>query len=261
MTRLSSRAHRSGALGAVLFLDLDRFKNVNDSLGHGAGDELLVLAVRRLEAQLRATDLLSRHGGDEFVAILEDLAHPEDAGRVAEKLIAALSESPFALSCAPEIFLGASVGISLFPTDGETATQLIQYADTALYDAKAQGRGTFRYFDQALTAAAEKRLGMEARLRRALDRGEFVLYYQPLVDLSTGRIHGVEALVRWLQPEYGLVPPTSSFPWPRKPVSSSRSACGSCTKPAPRRSDGTPWVSAPSPCRSTCRRASSNARR
>ena len=207
-----TRGQRSAATGAVLFLDLDRFKNVNDSFGHAAGDELLTLAVRRLQAQLRATDLLSRHGGDEFVAVLEDLAHPEDAGRVAEKLIAALSETPFALSCAPEIFLGASVGISLFPTDGETAAQLIQYADAALYDAKAHGRGTFRYFDHALTSAAEKRLGMEARLRRALDRGEFLLHYQPLVDLATGRIHGVEALVRWLQPEYGLVPPDQFIP-------------------------------------------------
>jgi len=212
LERSVSRARRTGAMGAVLFIDLDRFKTVNDSLGHAAGDALLVLAVRRLRERLRASDLLSRHGGDEFVVVLEDIAEAEDAGRIAEKLIAALSEEPFELGDAPEVCLGASIGISLFPSDAACAAELIQYADTALYEAKAQGRGSYRYFDKALTKAAESRLDMEARLRRALERQEFILHYQPLVDLATGRIEGVEALVRWLHPELGLISPDRFIP-------------------------------------------------
>ncbi len=212
LDRSVARTKRTGGMGAVLFVDLDRFKYVNDSLGHAAGDELLVLAVRRLRERLRAADLLSRHGGDEFVVVLEDIAQVEDAGRIAEKLISALSEEPFELTGAPEIYLGASIGISLFPLDATSAAQLIQFADTALYEAKAQGRGCCRYFDKALTKAAETRLDMEARVRRALERQEFILHYQPLVDLATGRIEGVEALVRWLHPEIGLISPDSFIP-------------------------------------------------
>jgi diguanylate cyclase (GGDEF)-like protein/PAS domain S-box-containing protein len=206
-----SRVRRAGGCGALLFLDLDRFKHVNDSLGHPAGDELLRLVAQRLRQRLRDTDTLARFGGDEFVVLLDQVAEPEDAARVAQSLIDQL-DTPFILSGTREVFIGTTIGISLFPADGELAEQLIQHADAALYEAKANGKGTYRFFTADLTRTAIDRLEMESRLRRGLERDEFLLHYQPLVTIAGGRIVGVEALVRWQDPVHGLVPPVKFIP-------------------------------------------------
>ena len=205
------RTRRNAGIGAVLFVDLDRFKNVNDSLGHPAGDELLIAVARRLRARLRDTDTLARLGGDEFVVILEEVATAEKAAGIAQELINRVSES-FQLSGDNEVYIGASIGISMFPSDGEHAAELIQHADTALYEAKEAGKRTYRFYRAELTEAANARLDLEARLRRGLDRGELVLHYQPLVALDGERVVGVEALLRWNDPERGLIPPGHFIP-------------------------------------------------
>jgi diguanylate cyclase (GGDEF)-like protein/PAS domain S-box-containing protein len=221
------RADRQGQRVAVLFLDLDRFKNVNDSLGHPAGDELLEALARRLSERLREDDTLGRLGGDEFLILLENLEHPEDAAGVAQTLLQLL-EDPFILSnsragaanplledAAPrghEVYVGASIGISLYPDDGDSVTELVKHADVALYQAKEQGRNTYRFYTPTLTAAADERLAMEARLHRALANGEFVLHYQPQFETQGGLLIGCEALVRWCSPEEGMIPPDRFIP-------------------------------------------------
>lgn len=201
-----ARARHSGKRGAALFIDLDRFKNVNESLGHPAGDELLVLVARRLRAHVSDAELLARLGGDEFVLLLDEVPDPETAASMAETLIAQFEE-PFELSGGRQVYVGASIGISIFPDDGEDPNALIQHADAALHQAKESGRGTYRFYSEALTRAADERLDMEAQMRRAIERSEFVLHYQPLVSLVDGRIGGVEALLRWQHPTKGLVLP------------------------------------------------------
>ncbi len=206
------RLKRHRGLGAVLFMDLDRFKVVNDSLGHPAGDELLKAVADRLRRRLRDSDTLARLGGDEFVAVLEDLTSAEQAGAVAQSLIERLSE-PFHIAGGREVYVGLSVGVSLFPLDGQNAQSLIQEADTALYAAKEGGRGTYRFYRAELTEAANTRLATEARLRRALEHGHMVLHYQPLVAIADGRVIGVEALVRWQEPAGELIPPDRFIPF------------------------------------------------
>ena len=196
---------------AVLFIDLDRFKDVNDSFGHPVGDELLVMIAARLRARVRGEDTLARVGGDEFLMVMESISAPEEAAFVARALIRLL-EDPFLLSGGQEVYVGMSVGISCFPQDGETTTELIQHADAALYSAKADGRSTYRFFTAELSQAAQQRVELETRMRRALDRGEFELHYQPQIDLRNGRIVGCEALLRWRDPERGLIPPTEFIP-------------------------------------------------
>lgn len=208
-----AHAKRNDHTGAVLFIDLDRFKDVNDSLGHAAGDELLKLVTRRIRASLRATDTLGRLGGDEFVIVLGELSCPEDAGQVAKKLIDELSDQSFMLAGGQEVMLGASIGVAIFPADGEIPDEVIQHADAALYEAKSHGRATYRFYSTALTEAASARLEMEVRFRQALENDEFVLHYQPLMSGSDGQIRGVEALVRWRRPEIGLVPPDEFIPF------------------------------------------------
>jgi diguanylate cyclase (GGDEF)-like protein/PAS domain S-box-containing protein len=213
LTRLEhalARARRDRSHGAVLFLDLDRFKNVNDSLGHPAGDELLRIAADRMKHRIRAADTLARIGGDEFVVVLEDISGRDAACDVAAKLIAALG-MPFSLAHGHQAYLGASVGISLFPEHSDDAHQLIQQADTALYEAKESGRGGAQVYTPALTAAASERFSLEASLRRGLERDEFSLHYQPLVDAG-GHVVGVEALLRWASPDHGNVPPNRFIP-------------------------------------------------
>ncbi len=195
----------------VLYIDLDRFKNINDSLGHPAGDELLAALARRMLDRLREDDTLCRLGGDEFLLILENLQRPEDAASVAQNLIGLLGQ-PFRLSSGHEVYVGASIGISLYPEDGASCTELIQHADVALYQAKESGRNTYSFYTPALTLAANERLGLEARLRRALAQDEFVLHYQPQVDSRTGGLIGCEALVRWNDPEQGLISPARFIP-------------------------------------------------
>ena len=202
------RARRVGEQGAFLFLDLDHFKNVNDSLGHGAGDELLQLVATRLRGRLRDTDLLARMGGDEFVVLMARVAHPQVAAGLAQSLIEALKEV-FVLAGGQEVYIGTSIGICIFPNDNESVDQIIRNADAALYQAKGGGRSAFRFYTEALTVAANARVEMESALRRGLQRGEFLLHYQPLVAMSDCRIVGVEALVRWKPPGGEMIPAAS----------------------------------------------------
>jgi diguanylate cyclase (GGDEF)-like protein/PAS domain S-box-containing protein len=199
-------AQREQKMFALLMLDLDRFKEVNDSFGHLAGDELLQQIAHRLSSRLRCVDTVCRLGGDEFTILLEDMSHPEDAALVANDIINVLSE-PWQLSENIEVRIGASVGISLYPDHGDDPEQLLQQADSALYHAKADGRGCFKYFSAAITQAARIRMDIEVRLRRGINKGELRVFYQPQVDVNTGRIVGAEALVRWQDPLNGLVPP------------------------------------------------------
>ncbi len=202
-------AQRNGTRIAVMFIDLDRFKVINDSLGHLLGDQLLQLAARRLTDSVRASDTVSRQGGDEFV-IMAEIDHVGDAVHIAEKLIADL-EMPFVVG-EHRLNVGASIGISIYPQDGDDAETLLRNADVAMYEAKEAGRGTFRFFDAAMNDRAQQRLHMEAALRRALRDSEFELYYQPKVSLSDGRNSGMEALIRWRDPQRGIVSPLEFIP-------------------------------------------------
>jgi diguanylate cyclase (GGDEF)-like protein/PAS domain S-box-containing protein len=200
-----AQAQRHGRRLAVLFLDLDRFKVINDTLGHESGDALLREVARRLTQSLRATDTVARLGGDEFVVLLEDLPEPLFVATVAQKIIAALGEG-YVLA-GREYHVTASVGASTFPDDAADAQTLLKNADMAMYRAKEQGRNTFQFYSSQLNLHSVQRLNLESGLRRAIEREEFVLHYQPQVELRTGRITGAEALVRWLHPELGLLPP------------------------------------------------------
>ena len=205
------RSARRGKSAAVLFLDLDRFKLVNDNLGHDHGDQLLVQVADRLRGCLRRVDTIARIGGDEFTVLLEDVGSPGDAALVAERIIEAFRSS-FRIEN-QEIFVGASIGIALGGRDqGTTAQGLLRNADIAMYRAKANGRACFEIFKSSMRETVKGRLKMETELRRALDRGELRLHYQPQVDLRSSRIVGLEALVRWEHPERGLVPPGSFIP-------------------------------------------------
>ncbi len=212
LTHAVERAHRDRQRVGVLFIDLDRFKNVNDSLGHPVGDELLRAIAQRMRQRLRDEDTLARLGGDEFLVVLENLHRPEDAASTAQILFTLLAES-FTLPAGQEVYINASIGISLYPEDGGSATELLQHADAAVHQAKEQGRNTYRFYTAALTRVAHERLDLEGRLRRALERNEFQLYYQPLLSVEEGRVFGVEALLRW-QPagEEGLMPPARFIP-------------------------------------------------
>jgi diguanylate cyclase (GGDEF)-like protein/PAS domain S-box-containing protein len=198
---------RDGGLMALLMLDLDRFKDVNDSFGHATGDELLKQVADRLGKRLRTVDTLTRLGGDEFTVLLQGLAHREDAGRVASEIVAMLGE-PWFLSNGFEVRIGSSVGISLYPEYCSTAEEMLQQADTALYRAKEEGRGRFTYFSEELTQAARERIALEAALRRAIAENELRVFYQPQMEIATGRIVGAEALVRWIHPQEGLLLPS-----------------------------------------------------
>jgi len=205
------RSARRGKFAAVLFLDLDRFKLVNDNLGHDHGDQLLVQVADRLRSCLRRVDTIARIGGDEFTVLLEEVGSAGDAALVAERIIEAFRGS-FRIEN-QEIFVGASIGIALGGRDqGTTAQGLLRNADIAMYRAKANGRACFEVFKSSMRETVKGRLKMETELRRALDRGELRLHYQPQVDLRTARIVGLEALVRWEHPERGLVPPGSFIP-------------------------------------------------
>lgn len=194
----------------VLFLDLDHFKTINDSLGHEAGDELLKAVTERLRNRLRQEDTLARQGGDEFILVLPDIVEPAAAGQVAEYLLEAL-RAPFPLKGQP-LHVNVSIGISTYPLDADDAPTLIRFADNAMYQVKSAGRGNYAFFTPELNARVSELLVLGNELRRALERDEFVLHYQPLVELATGRLVGVEALIRWQHPERGLMPPAAFLP-------------------------------------------------
>jgi diguanylate cyclase (GGDEF)-like protein/PAS domain S-box-containing protein len=195
---------------AVIFLDLDRFKYINDSLGHATGDELLKSISKRLLAGVRASDTVSRQGGDEFVILLSEITYPEDAATSARKILLSLN-APHSIG-GHDLHIDGSIGISIYPGDGEDAETLIKNADTAMYHAKESGRNNFQFFKADMNLKAVERQSVEGSLRRALEREEFLLHYQPKVNLDTGEITGVEALIRWQRPDRGLVPPSDFVP-------------------------------------------------
>ncbi|HET7452886.1 MAG TPA: EAL domain-containing protein, partial [Thermoanaerobaculia bacterium] len=205
-----SRARHDRRSIAVLFLDLDRFKVVNDSLGHPMGDRLLQRVGDRLTSVVRQGDTVARLGGDEFVVVLSDLNDVEDAVRVGEKIVAAI-RLPFRIGD-EELFVTTSLGLSVYPTDGESGETLIKNADTAMYRAKEQGRDNYQLFTPVLNARSVNRLAVETGLRRALEHGEMRIHYQPISDLANGTMVGMEALVRWEHPERGLIEPVDFIP-------------------------------------------------
>ncbi len=196
---------RRGGKLAVLFIDLNRFKWINDFLGHGCGDKLLQIAARRFEDCLRDSDTVARLGGDEFIAILNDLIDREGAERVAEKILKRLAQ-PFNLD-GEEVSISGSIGISIFPDDSLNPESLLQLADTAMYEAKDISENTYRFYHPAMSRNAGRRLGLERDLHQALALGQFRIFYQPLIDPETGRIVAAEALLRWQHPQHGLLLP------------------------------------------------------
>ncbi len=204
------RFHRNEQQLAVLFIDLDRFKNINDTLGHHVGDELLKQIAYTLAAAVRDGDTLARLGGDEFIIILEDIDGLYGAGMVAEKIIAVF-EQPFIVAD-HELFLTCSIGISLCPTDGTDINMLIRNADVAMYQAKAHGRNAYRFYAPEMACEGVERLRLDSLLRRSIDNNEIFLNFQPQVDIESGELIGVEALARWNHPELGLVPPIRFIP-------------------------------------------------
>lgn len=206
-----SNAKRSKKQVALLMFDLDRFKDVNDSYGHNAGDELLQQVAQRFLDRLREGDLVSRLGGDEFAVVLQNIVYPQDAGHLAQEMIENLSQD-YKLSGGISVHVSASAGIVVYPDNAEDAATLLQYGDAALYKSKAEGRGTFRYYSDELTQLARKRVECEVQLRRAIMNHEFEVYYQPQVHIASGRIVGAEALVRWNHPERGVVGPVEFIP-------------------------------------------------
>ena len=206
-----ARAQRGGGKLALLFLDLDRFKNVNDSLGHAVGDHLLQAVSQRLLTCLRYQDTAARLGGDEFIISLPDVTDGPEAARVAARILAELAK-PFNVS-GHLLPAEASIGIALYPDDGDNAQTLMRNADTAMYHAKESGRANYQFFSAQMTERVSRRLSTETRLRRALEQGEFTLHYQPLIELASGRIDGAEALARWPQPDQRrMVSPAEFIP-------------------------------------------------
>ncbi len=210
LARSIALARRYGRRLAVLFLDCDRFKHINDTLGHAIGDQALRSVAKRLTACVRESDTVSRHGGDEFLILLSELDHPEDAEAIANKIVESMSE-PHRVA-GHDLQLTASVGIALYPEDGQDAQSLIMRADTAMYYAKNTGRNRVGFYRSDMEAPAIRRSSIESELQSALDRKEFALFYQPTIDLESGIITGAEALMRWRHPERGLISPDQFIP-------------------------------------------------
>ncbi|MBF0413845.1 MAG: EAL domain-containing protein [Desulfamplus sp.] len=198
-------AHRHNKRVALMFLDMDHFKHINDSMGHLVGDQLLQSAAARLKACVRDTDTICRHGGDEFVILLSEIEHPQDAAQVCETLLTAFTKPH--LIGEHEIYISFSIGISIYPDDGMNADAAMQNADTAMYHAKANGRNRYQFFIADMNTQALHRLFVENSLRRALKQGEFLLHYQPQINLVSNALIGAEVLIRWLDPNLGIVSP------------------------------------------------------
>ena len=210
LTKALSEAHNRQQKVALLFLDLDRFKNVNDTAGHAAGDALLRDVSQRLGSCIRAHDLLARLGGDEFVIVIENVDDANYLKQLGERVLARMRD-PFVIN-GNEYHLGTSIGISVFPHDGNDAATLMRCADSAMYHAKESGRNNYQFFTTELNVRAQHRYALEKNLRRALQEQEFLLYYQPKICLQTSRIVGAEALIRWQMPGLGLIPPSEFIP-------------------------------------------------
>jgi len=210
LPRVIAQAAPKNEMFALLFIDLDGFKTINDTMGHAAGDELLKNAARRLKVAVRPHDKVVRIGGDEFVVIIEGILHRSDAAHVAQRVLQAFDEG-FRLSQGVHS-VGTSIGISIFPTDGTDADTLVKNADIAMYSVKTSGKGNYRFYDQKYYEKLRARLDREAELRRAILNDEFVMYYQPRVDISTGTTSSMEALARWVHPSKGLLLPIEFIP-------------------------------------------------
>jgi len=204
------KAKRNGEKMALLFIDLDRFKEINDSLGHDAGDEVLQIVAERLSKLIRAEDSLSRLGGDEFTILMQNLKQGQDASVLAQKIFKSLAKEMIIEG--NKLYVSCSIGISLFPDDGELAQNLLKYADSAMYKAKAEGRNDFQFYSSDMTELAFERVVMESSLRTALKNGDFIIYYQPQVDAEMSKIVGMEALVRWKHESMGIVSPAKFIP-------------------------------------------------
>jgi diguanylate cyclase (GGDEF)-like protein/PAS domain S-box-containing protein len=204
------QAKRNNKKVALLFIDLDHFKEINDSLGHDVGDDVLKVVTSRLNETIREKDTVSRLGGDEFTVILEDLEQAQDSSLISDKILTTLSKAITINS--HQLYVSSSIGISIYPDDGESAQNLLKFADSAMYKAKDEGRNNYQYYNAMMTELAFERVVMEASLREALVKEEFVVYYQPQVDGKTGTIMGTEALVRWQHPTMGLVAPAKFIP-------------------------------------------------
>ena len=202
---------KRGSRLALLYLDLDHFKGVNDTLGHSVGDQLLQAVAARLNMHVRESDIVARLGGDEFALVQSNLANPGDAAIFAQRLREAVVQEPYELS-GHQVVIDVSIGIALAPDDGTNADQLLRHADLALYGAKAEGRGGYRYFEAEMDARMKMRRTLEVDLRQALAEGQFELFYQPVVDSQRGSVSGCEALLRWNHPVRGLVPPAEFIP-------------------------------------------------
>lgn len=210
MDQAISHAQRNQRMVGVLFLDLDNFKVVNDSIGHTCGDELLKSVAQRISDCLREGDTAARLGGDEFIVLLPDLSDTQDAAKVADKILELL-ESPFDID-RHEVFASSSIGISIYPHNSKDTEGLLSDADGAMYYAKKLGKNNYQFFTPEMNRSAQKHMQLEKHLRRALEQNELVLHYQPQVDVKTGRIIGMEALIRWMSPEFGMVSPADFIP-------------------------------------------------
>jgi len=210
LSRAIGRSQRKSTPLAVLFIDLDRFKSVNDTLGHDIGDAVLIEVAERLKNNLRIGDYSGRWGGDEFVVCLEDFGEIRNAAAAAQKLLLVLSEK-YEVDRS-EVYATPSIGIALYPDSGADSERLVKAADIAMYEAKKRGGGRFQYYSDALNTKLAQREELEVGLRHALVRDEFALHYQPRIDLSTGRLIGLEALLRWQHPRFGLLPPARFLP-------------------------------------------------
>ena len=204
------KAQRNGAYVALLFIDLDRFKEVNDTLGHHTGDLLLIEAAQRISNSVRATDTVARLGGDEFTIIMSDLVDTNRVGEVAQAMLMALA-APFKLG-KDDVYISGSIGITIFPSDADNIDSLLKNADQAMYAAKEQGRNRFSYFTASMQASAQSRLQLSNDLRGAIAAGQFEVYLQPIVELASGRIFKAEALLRWHHPEHGMIGPSLFIP-------------------------------------------------
>ncbi|SHN68385.1 PAS domain S-box-containing protein/diguanylate cyclase (GGDEF) domain-containing protein [Duganella sacchari] len=210
LDQLLAQTRRSGGMAALLFIDLDHFKKINDTHGHEMGDLLLIAVSQRLQELLREVDTIARLGGDEFIVVTDGAVTPDDASNIAVRIVDALT-APYHLQ-GKTIHSGASVGVAMFPSDGDDSSTLMRHADTAMYAAKSQGRGNFQFFSEAMNTATHERLMLENRLWQALEQNEFELYLQPQIELATQRIIGAEALLRWHHPELGMVGPDRFIP-------------------------------------------------